>query len=465
MPIVPRLVESSLGNRPGTLGALVRAERSRAERLLNWIRISLVGLLALGAIFYAPALPPSVRDANFAVLLPMLLWAVAQEVVSRMNGGLYPEVLSVVSPLVDATGVTAILVCYGVLASPVVALKAPVTLVYFAILAARPMTGSARGAAIAAVVIVVEYCGAVAYLMHATALVTVMDPITAASTGAVSILDEASKLGLLAVAGAISAYATSWHERVLKRALSAQVERADDERALNARLQEADKLAALGTLAASIAHEVNNPLTAIALSADMLGASLQDLEVRKEVAAIASDARHTASVVRDLLVFSRGGESTHQPVSLSAVAARALEPLRHMLRDRDVTVERDFADDLPHVQGDARGLERVVVNLVINAIQAMKGSRQRMIRVATRYDDHTATLVVEDSGPGFAPEIAGRLFDRFFTTKPAGEGTGLGLWMAAQMIQSHGGSIVATNSGRGARFTITIPREAEAAAA
>ena len=448
------------------LTLLLEGERSRAEQLMNGLRLIILMLLGAAAIMYAPALPVALRHANAAVLLPMLSWALFQAAFVRSREGIYPRWLSSMAPIVDTTAVAAIIVCYGLIGSPAVALKAPIILVYFAILAARPMTGSARDAAVTAVVIVVEYGATLVWLTSGTHLRLSVDPIVAASSASVSVLDEAMKLILLAVSGAVATYATAGHERVLRRALAAQVTRSVEERELSLRLQEADKLAALGTLAASIAHEVINPLATIALSAEILERSCPDEETRQEAATIADDARRTAAVVRDLLVFARNDEAVREPVLLGDVIDRGLGTLRHFLRDRGVTVEHTRNPNLPYVNANANALERVIINLVINAAQAMETQHgQRLVHITTGYDTVGVVIRVEDSGPGFAPGAAERLFERFFTTKPMGKGTGLGLWMVAKMVDAHGGHISAMDTGCGAQFTITLPRLSEAAVA
>jgi signal transduction histidine kinase len=449
----------------GALATLLAVERSRAERLLNALRLGIVGLLAIAAVAYAPAIPRALRIANVAVLFPMLAWSVWQGVLARRDGGILPAWLSAVSPLVDATAITAIVISYGLLGAPIVALKAPVALVYFVILAARPMTGSPRSAAATTVVIVLEYALILLVLLPVAGGVTA-DPITAAASGRVSLLDEGMKIALLGACGAISTYATAWHSRVLTRALAGQLARDTEERELAARLQEADKLAALGILAASIAHEVNNPLSAIALSADLLARTASDDATREELVAIANDARRTAGTVRNLLSFARTDSSTRAAITLDEPVDRALGTLRSLLRDRGITVEASLAARGVELHGDAAALERVVINLVINAAQAMEGqARERVVRVATWDDGDRVHLTVEDSGPGFAPGAAERLFERFFTTKPAGKGTGLGLWMVAQVVEMHGGTISATDTGSGARFALAFPRLSDAVAA
>lgn len=440
------------------LVVLLAVDRSRAERLLNVLRLVIVVVLGVAALAYALALPLALREANAAVLAPMLAWSVVQVSFGRREHTVYPQWLSTIAPIVDASAVTAIILCYGLLGSPAVALKAPITLVYFAILAARPIMGSARSTGIIAVCIAVEYAAAVAILAHSGQVTVWVDPITAAGSANIAILDEAMKFVLLVAAGVVATHVSAWHERVLRRALAAQIARTTEERELSVRLQEADKLAALGTLAACVAHEVNSPLTAIALSAEMLGRGLENQADREEATAIANDARRTANALHDLLAFARKGEGDAAPVMLADVIKRSIGTLRSLLRERGVTVESDPDANAATVSGDAAALERVLINLMINATQAMESQvSARIIRIRTSTEVDTVNLSVEDTGPGFAPGAADRVFERFFTTKPAGKGTGLGLWMVADIITRHGGTISAAGTGSGARFVVTLP--------
>ncbi len=460
LPTRARIVTDVSSPRSGEeeLAFLLGAERARAETLVNLLRLVIVVVLAVAALAYSLALPRPLREANAAVLAPMLVWSIVQVSFGRRPDGIYPQWLSAVAPIVDATAVTAIILCYGLLGSPAVALKAPITLVYFAILAARPIMGSARSTGITAACIAGEYAAAVAILAHSGQVTLWVDPITAAGSANIAILDEVMKVVLLVAAGVVATHVSAWHERVLRRALAAQIARNTDERELSIRLQEADKLAALGTLAACVAHEVNSPLTAIALSAELLGRDLTNPADRDEATAIANDARRTATALHDLLAFARKGQTDAAPVLLDDIVTRSTGTLRSLLRERHVSVER--AADVPavSVNGDAGALERVLINLMINATQAMESQTSpRIIRVTVTANHDTATLAVQDTGPGFAPGAAERVFERFFTTKPAGKGTGLGLWMVADIVARHGGTIAAVDTGAGARFVVTLP--------
>jgi signal transduction histidine kinase len=133
--------------------------------------------------------------------------------------------------------------------------------------------------------------------------------------------------------------------------------------------------------------------------------------------------------------------------------------LRPLVRDQRVTIETNLPERLPPIRGYAGRLEQVVLNLVMNAVQALDGRNgQRLVRLTAGHDSAQVWLSVEDTGPGFAPGITERLFDRFFTTKPVGKGTGLGLWIAREIVTEHGGTVEAENRAEGgARFWLRFP--------
>lgn len=167
------------------LAHLIQGERLRAERLLSAIRLFVVLVLGAAALVYA------------------------QAILCRGRAEMYPRWLSAVSPVADATAVSAIILCYGLFGSAAVALKAPIVAVYFVILGARPMTGSATSARITATAITLQYVTVVALLLSFGHDTVLGDPIAAAASSAVSVLDEVTKLALLATSGAVATYATA----------------------------------------------------------------------------------------------------------------------------------------------------------------------------------------------------------------------------------------------------------------
>ena len=206
--------------------AAIQWQRERAERLLNVVRIGVLVLLAGAAVVYAPFIPARVRLVNWLVLGPILVWTVLQFGLGSRDGRA-PAWLTLANPLVDITAVTAILAGYGITQSGALALKSPIFLAYFAILAARPITSSTRKAALAAALVVVEYGALVVYLMTGGRTPIAPDPVTASFSPGVAVLDEGARLLLLIVAGAVATYATAWHERLVR---SYYVESADRER-------------------------------------------------------------------------------------------------------------------------------------------------------------------------------------------------------------------------------------------
>jgi signal transduction histidine kinase len=467
----PQFEEPRLGaSTPGTLVAelttgLLEAERIRSERMLNTVRAVVLILLAGGAAVYGTWLTPALVRVNVGVLLPMLLWTLGQQIVFH-RGRTAPQWLSTVNALVDTTALSLLLAGYGVFGRADLAVKSPMLLGYLVIIAAQPLTSSARRAAAVTALAVAEYGAMVGVLILTGRLALVGNPLDTPIMAGTSILDEGARLLLIAATGGAATYATARHERTLRRALTAQVHREAEERTLATRLQEADKLAAVGTLAATIAHEVNNPLATIALAAEMMQETSLDDQQRQDIGTILAEARRTALVVRELLRVARGGEAVEEPVALSKVASHVLSLLRPLLRDQRVAIETSLADGLPLFQGDGRKLEQVVLNLMINAVHAMESrTSPRTVRIATGRDRAHVWLTVEDSGPGFAPGVVDRIFERFFTTKPVGKGTGLGLWIAREIINDHGGTIEASNRAEGgARFYLRFPLEQDGTA-
>ena len=443
------------------LRELIDAERARAERLLNYVRGLVLVLLAAVAVAYAPRISAELRILNFSVIAPLMLWTIAQHILTRRNPGAM-RWLSVANPVLDITAVSAILLGYGILDSPVLAVKTPLFGAYFAILAARPITSSTRIAAFSTGLATLQYLGIVVYVISLGVLPITSDPVASVSSPAISYLDQGARLLLLGIMGAITTYATAWHERLLRRAMEAQVRRAAEERALSESLQETDKLSALGTLAASVAHEVCSPLTSIAMLADMMKHTADQPGIRADATTIAQEARRTEVVIRDLLQVARPRSPESVPVSLEEVVTRSLSLLRLLIRDQDIRVETSFDPGAPELVGDASRLEQVTLNLIINAVHALENTtREKVIRLEIRYDETGHHVVVEDSGPGIPAHVASRIFERFFTTKEVGKGTGLGLWIVRQIIEEHGGFIRAENArSGGARFEITFPKGA-----
>jgi signal transduction histidine kinase len=437
---------------------LLDVERVRSERVLNGVRAIVLLLLAGASALYATRLTPTLNRVNVGVLVPMVIWTVGQQLAfHRRRVG--PRWLSTVNAVVDTTALTLLLAGYGVFGRAELAVKSPMFLAYVVIIASQGLTSSWRRAAGVSALAVGQYAALVTLLIATGSLVLLGSPLDSPMMPGTSLFDEGARMFLLAVAGGAATYATARHEHVLRRALIAQVQRDAEERTLTARLQEADKLAALGTLAATIAHEVNNPLACISTLAEMMKMSQLTASQRDDVDGIIKESRRTADVVRNLLRLSHRRETEDPAVSLSQVATSALSVLRPLLREQHVSVETILPPGLPTIPGCAGRLEQIVLNVVINAVQAMEGRRgPRIVRLTSGHDDRHLWLTVEDTGPGFAPDVAERIFERFFTTKPVGKGTGLGLWIAREIVTEHGGTVTAANRPEGgARFELRFP--------
>jgi two-component system, NtrC family, sensor kinase len=239
---------------------------------------------------------------------------------------------------------------------------------------------------------------------------------------------------------------------------------ADDQK----RLLHSARLAAIGELVAGVAHEIRNPLMVIGGTADLMDE--HDAETLKEdIHAIRSSTRRAARIVDSLLQFSRQSEPRREVVDLNDVVRSVLELRRQLLRHHGISVRLPLAPEPVSVMGDPAQLEQVVLNLVNNAERSLidNHTKDRWIEIRTARDGDRALLTIEDSGPGIAPDALTRIFDPFYTTRPVGQGTGLGLSVSYGIVEEHGGTIVATSpEGHGATFSITLPAtEASAEAA
>lgn len=224
----------------------------------------------------------------------------------------------------------------------------------------------------------------------------------------------------------------------------------------------AARVSMLGELTASIAHEVNQPLAAIATSGSAasrwLASDEPDLgEVRGLAERIVADARRAGDIIARVRAMAERRDPERLALSLNSVVEEALLFLGHELQGRQVMVERHLTPDLPATLADRTQLQQVLVNLTVNAVQAMAeaGTTDPQLRLATAAGpDGTLVLSVEDNGPGLGP-TPGTLFESFYTTKPSG--MGMGLPICRSIVEAHGGTITARNGDVGAKFLVTLP--------
>jgi signal transduction histidine kinase len=232
---------------------------------------------------------------------------------------------------------------------------------------------------------------------------------------------------------------------------------------LAAKLVQSEKVAAMGSLLASVAHELNNPLAVVVAQTALLRELNPAGPVVARAEQIAQAAERCTRIVRNFLALARQHPPERQGVWLNRVIREALELLAYPLGVDGVEVRLALADDLPLLWADPHQLHQVVVNLISNAHQAMRETAPpRRLTVTTRFDPSGArvSLEVADTGPGIPPEAQARIFEPFFTTKPLGVGTGLGLSLCQGIIEGHGGTIrLASTAGPGAVFRIELPVE------
>ncbi|MCP5155604.1 MAG: PAS-domain containing protein [Ectothiorhodospiraceae bacterium] len=234
-------------------------------------------------------------------------------------------------------------------------------------------------------------------------------------------------------------------------------------------LYQSEKMSALGTLLAGVAHELNNPLSVVIGHAAMLEDHAADAASARRAGALRAAAERCARIVKTFLTMARRRPATRTRTAIAPVLDQVLDLVGYQLRSADVRVERDLDASLPEVAADPDQLGQVLLNLVVNAQQAMletPGPRRLRIGAGVAPDRATVAVTVSDTGPGVPEAIRSRIFEPFFTTKPAGVGTGIGLALSHAMVEAHGGHIEVVDApGGGARFTLTLPVATAAVAA
>jgi PAS domain S-box-containing protein len=220
-----------------------------------------------------------------------------------------------------------------------------------------------------------------------------------------------------------------------------------------------EKLAAMGEMMSGVAHELNNPLTAILGVSDLLRERATDDMTRRQADTVLKQARRAAGIVQNLLAFSRPSALASQKVHPEEIISRVVEQQAEALRQKNVTIELDAPAGLPLIEADPRLLQQVFVNLLTNAEQAITGAKDHgTIRVSLHHSDGKIAFIFADDGPGFSAESLSKIFDPFFTTKRPGGGTGLGLTICLAIVKEHGGTIeVDSTLGEGAKLQVILP--------
>ncbi|MHC4778763.1 MAG: PAS domain-containing protein [Planctomycetota bacterium] len=238
-----------------------------------------------------------------------------------------------------------------------------------------------------------------------------------------------------------------------------------EEKQLQAQLLHQDKIAAVGMLAAGVAHEIGNPLLAISMAAQSLGRKSEDPYVGKKVDLISGHIDRISKIVQQMSDLARPPSDEKGRCDVNAVIQKALDIVRYDKRAKQSDIRTDLARDLPPVTAVEDHLVQVFINLALNAVDALGANpegRPRNLNVTTEpfgMDGRKGVRIsFEDTGPGIGAEDIGKVFQPFYTTKEVGKGTGLGLAVSYRIIQDHGGRItVDTKAGEGTRFTIELP--------
>jgi two-component system NtrC family sensor kinase len=232
-----------------------------------------------------------------------------------------------------------------------------------------------------------------------------------------------------------------------------------DSRRVQAQLLQAEKMSAIGQLVGGMAHEINNPLASILVNMELLLGEVRDPSQLETLQAIKVETDRAAQIVRNLLTYVRGQGSERAVVDLREAVRGALALRRNQLLNQQIDVRVDLPPEPVLVWGNTVNLQQVLMNLLVNAEHAIRGDRGRgNVWVRLTVQDEHACITVDDDGPGVPPELLTRVFDPFYTTKPEGEGTGLGLSVSAGIVADHHGKIAATQRpGGGARFSVDLP--------
>ena len=235
----------------------------------------------------------------------------------------------------------------------------------------------------------------------------------------------------------------------------------DQSRDLYHQLLQAEKMAALGQTISGVAHELNNPLATILTWAERLSHRPVDEGMRRGLETILSESDRAAKIVRNLLTFARKRQSTRTLVDLNQVLRETLALRSYEQRVTNIMVLDALASGLPQIFADPHQIQQVLLNLIINAEQAMLSAHGRgtlVVRTWHEADRELVVLEVNDDGPGVPTDVQARVFDPFFTTKDVGKGTGLGLTVAYAIVQEHGGRIrLESGGGAGASFFVEFP--------
>jgi len=255
----------------------------------------------------------------------------------------------------------------------------------------------------------------------------------------------------------------------MQQTLESKVEeRGKQLQAANRKLLQADRLASLGQLSASVAHEINNPISGVlnlSILLERLMASGQfpagrEEEFRKYLGQISAETARVGRIVSDLLAFSRRSKPQRVPADLNKLVVSTVGLVAHKLKMNNAEALLDLQADLPQVECDPSQMQQVILNLAMNGAEAMqpKGGGQLTVRTRLLEEEGSVELSVTDTGEGISPENLSKIYDPFFTTKAEGKGVGLGLAVLYGIVKAHDGEVeVSSTKNIGTTFAVTIP--------
>jgi PAS domain S-box-containing protein len=231
-----------------------------------------------------------------------------------------------------------------------------------------------------------------------------------------------------------------------------------EERRVAEQLRQSEKLVALGELVAGVAHEVNNPLTGISAFAQLLQEERLTPDQLEAAQMIKREADRAVAVIRDLLTFARKTGPRSVPIDMNSLIEQTMRLRTYGLRTAGIELRQELSPSLPRVRGDDRQLQQVLLNLVVNAEHSVANGARRIITLRTSVAAGRVVVEVSDTGQGMSVEVQKRIFEPFYTTKPEGAGTGLGLSVSFGIVQTHGGTLTVHSApGAGATFRLTLP--------
>jgi signal transduction histidine kinase len=224
-------------------------------------------------------------------------------------------------------------------------------------------------------------------------------------------------------------------------------------------LAQSEKMASLGQLAAGVAHEINNPLTGILFYASLLQERTDlDEDAQADLSYIVEDANRCKNIVKSLLVYSRSTDSNKRIVHINEIVEQSLKLMRDQKKFRNIQIRRILDEEMMLIHADVSKLNQVIINLIMNAADAMDGSGKITLYTYRDKPNKKVFLEVKDTGEGIPRENLSKIFDPFFTTKEVGKSTGLGLSIVYGIIEEHGGRISVKETGaKGTTFIMEFP--------